>query len=99
MQRSIVCEACKVFDVPYAHAFLSINHQIIKPEFLLLDIVLIVKTLGGGGGEVGGFGREASPLHPPADETLTVQVCPFQLLNLSGKMEKVRLQWGCSYTL
>ena len=40
----------------------------IKPEFLLLDIVLIVKTFGG---EVGEFGGEASPLHPPVDETLT----------------------------
>ena len=38
-----------------------------KPEFLLLDIVLIVKTFGG---EVGGFGGEASPPHPPVDETL-----------------------------
>ena len=36
----------------------------IKPEFLLLDIVLIVKTFGGG------FGGEASPPHPPVDETL-----------------------------
>ena len=48
--------------------FLSINHQCtkknIKPE---LDIV---KTLGGG--EVGGFGGEASPPHPPVDETLVI---------------------------
>ena len=26
----------------------------------------------GGGGEVGGFGGEASPLHPPVDETLII---------------------------
>ena len=46
---------------------MSINHQNIMPEFLLLDIVIIVKTFGG---EVGGFGGEAFPLHPPVDETL-----------------------------
>ena len=48
MQRSIVCEACKVFDVPYAHFGVSITNaqKNIKPEFLLLDI-LIVKTFGG----------------------------------------------------
>ena len=52
----------------------SINHQCtkknIKPEFLLLDIVLMVRTFFGGGG-VGGFGGEASPPHPPVDETLS----------------------------
>ena len=41
----------------------------IKPE-LLLDIVLLSKLFGG---EVGGFGGgEASPPHPPVDETLIV---------------------------
>ena len=63
MQRSIVCEACKVCGGPYAHFCVSITNarKNIKPEFLLLDIVLIVKTFGG---EVGGFGGEASPPHP-----------------------------------
>ena len=40
-----------------------------KPEFLLLDIALIVKLLGRGGGELEVW--LASPLHPPVDETLT----------------------------
>ena len=73
MQRSIMCEACKVFDVPYSHFGVSNARKNIKPEFLLLDIVLIVKTFGG---EVGGFGGEASnsPLHPPVDETLTMKL-------------------------
>ena len=56
----LLCEACKIFDVPYAHFRVSITNarKNMKPEFLLLDIVLIVKLLGtgGGGGEVGGFG-------------------------------------------
>ena len=58
MQRSIVCEACKQFWVSITNA-----RKNIKPEFLLLDIVLIVKTFWGGG-EVGGFGGEASPRTP-----------------------------------
>ena len=66
VQRLIVCEACKVFEP----IFEPINaRKNIKPEFLLLDIVLLSKLFGG---EVGGvaFGGEASPLHPPVDETL-----------------------------
>ena len=69
MQRSIVCEAS---NIPYAHFRVNARKNI-KPEFLLLDIVLIVKLLGrggggGGGGEVGGFGvGEASfPPAPPS---------------------------------
>ena len=63
MQRSIVCEACKVFEPIFEYQSpISCNaRKNIKPEFLLLDIVLIVKTFGG---EVGGFGGEASPPHP-----------------------------------
>ena len=48
--------------------FLSINHQCtknIKPEFLLLDIVLIVKTFGGGG-KLEGLGGKLPPPPPPA---------------------------------
>ena len=65
MQRSIVYEACKVFEPIF-----EINHQCtkknIKPEFLLLDIVLIVKTFGGkleglGGGGGGGNFPPAPP--------------------------------------
>ena len=66
MQRSILCEACKVFEPIFEYQS-PMYEKNIKPEFLLLDIVLIVKTFGG---EVGGFGGEASPLHPPVDETL-----------------------------
>ena len=43
MCKDQVCEACEVFDVSYAHG-VSITK---KPEFLLLDIVLIVKTFVG----------------------------------------------------
>ena len=68
MQRSILCEACKVFEPIFEYQ--SPMH--VKPEFLLLDIVLIVKTFGG---EVGGFGGGGGgggsfPPHPPVDETL-----------------------------
>ena len=47
--------------------FLSINHQCVKKHKPEIDIVLIVKSFWG---EVGGFGGEASPPHPPVDETL-----------------------------
>ena len=43
-----------------AHFGVSITNQCTKKH--------TVKTLGGGG--VGGFRGEASPLHPPVDETL-----------------------------
>ena len=77
MQRSIVCEACKVFEPIFEYHAITNARKNIKPEFLLLDIVLIVKTFGG---EVGGFGGEASPPppppHPPVDETLEPGVGP-----------------------
>ena len=66
MQRSIVCEASK-----FLSPFLTNARKNIKPEFLLLDIVLIVKSFFFGGG------GEAFPLHPPVDETL--QVCIIRL--------------------
>ena len=51
--------------------FLSINHQCTKKHkarvFITIDIVLLSKLFGG---EVGEFGGEASPPHPPVDETL-----------------------------
>ena len=53
--------------------FLSINHQCTKKHKARVFIIrycIIVKILGGGG-EVEGFGGEASPPHPPVDETLT----------------------------
>ena len=58
--------------------FLTNARKNIKPEFLLLDIVLIVKTFGG---EVGGFGGEASPPDPPVDETL--HTCIFECHEIS----------------
>ena len=61
MQRSIVCEASKIFDIPYAHFRVNARKNI-KPEFLLLDIVLIVKLLGRG--EVGGFGVGGASFPP-----------------------------------
>ena len=59
--------------------FLTNARKNIKPEFLLLDIVLIVKTFGG---EVGGFGGgEASPRTPQyIDETLQVILAPILIL-------------------
>ena len=54
--------------------FLSINHQRtkkhIKPEFLLLDIVLIVKTFWGGSWRVWGGKLPPRTPHGPVDETL-----------------------------
>ena len=73
MQRSILCEACKVFEPIFEYQ--SPMH--VKPEFLLLDIVLIVKTFGG---EVGGFGGEASPPHPPVDETLSTIIVKAHII-------------------
>ena len=70
MQRSIVCEACKVFEPIFEYISITNARKNIKPEFLLLDIVLIVKTFWG---EVGGFGGGSfppPPPHPPVDETL-----------------------------
>ena len=52
----------------FSSPFLSINHQCTKKHKARVFIILIVKTFGG---EVGGFGGEASPPHPPVDETLT----------------------------
>ena len=56
MQRSIVCEACKVFEPIFEYQSRNARKNI-KPEFLLLDIVLIVKTFFFGGGEGGGGGN------------------------------------------
>ena len=57
VQRSIVCEACKVFEPIFEYQ--SPMHE--KTKARVLDIVLIVKTFGE---EVGGFGGEASPRTP-----------------------------------
>ena len=69
-KRSIVCEACKVFEPIFEYQSITNARKNIKPEFLLLDVVWLSKLFGG---EVGGFGGEASPPPPPAppvDETL-----------------------------
>ena len=57
MQKSIVCEACKVFDVPYAHFGVSITNarKSIKSEF---DIVYF---LGGSWRVCGGSFPPAPP--------------------------------------
>ena len=60
MQRSIVCEAYAKFLSP----FLSINHQCTKKHKARVFIIRYYIW------EVGGFGGEASPPHPPVDETL-----------------------------
>ena len=59
MQRSILC----VKHAKFLTSHMPIFEYQTKPEFLLLDIVLIVKTFGG----------EASPLHPQVDETLVIR--------------------------
>ena len=77
----------------------------IQPEFLLLDIVsiphnamfcisLVVKTFFfWGGGEAGGVGGEASPLHPPVNETLVASSKSkqeyYKLRCLSNKFNRV----------
>ena len=75
MQRSILSVKHAKFLTSHMPIFeyqSPMHKKNIKPEFLVLDIILIVKTLGG----AGGFGGEASPLHPPppppppVDETL-----------------------------
>ena len=56
MQRSILCVKHAKFLTPHMPIFeyqSPMHEKNIKPEFLLLDIVLIVKIFGG---EVGGFG-------------------------------------------
>ena len=64
MQRSIVCEACKVFKP---------NHQCMsKHKARVLDIVLIVKTFWGGSWRV--WGGSFPPPHPPVDETLLLHM-------------------------
>ena len=55
--EDIVCKACKVFDVPYAHF-----------EYHSPDTHRQSFFLGGGGGEGGCW--EASSPSPPVDETL-----------------------------
>ena len=55
VQRSIVCEACKVLS-----PFLSINHQCTKKHKARVFIIRYCI-----GGEVGGFGGEASPPRTP----------------------------------
>ena len=71
MQRSIVCEAAK-----FLRPFLSINHQCTKKHkarvFIIRYCINCRNFFFGGGGEVGGFGGEASPPHPPVDETLCI---------------------------
>ena len=65
---NIVCEAYNIFEPIFEYHAITNARKNIKPEFLSLDIVLIVKTFWG---EVGGFGGEAfPPPHPPVDETL-----------------------------
>ena len=53
-----------------------------KSNALLLELFLLTHRhfiWGGGGGEVGGFGGEVSPLHPPVDETLsTIKISFFK---------------------
>ena len=48
--------------------FLSINHQCTKKHKARVFIISYWSKPFGG--EVGGFGGEASPPHPPVDETL-----------------------------
>ena len=75
VQRSIVCEACEVFE---PILILSINHQCTKKHKARVFIIrycINCQNFGGGGGEVGGFGGEASPPHPPVDETLLTSCC------------------------
>ena len=60
MQRSIVCEACKVFEPIFEYQ--SPMHKKHKAR---VDIVLIVKTFSFGGGGGG------AP--PPVDETLVIE--------------------------
>ena len=65
------CDQLCVKHAKFLSPFLSIIHQCtkdIKPEFLLLDIVLIVKTFGGEVGGFGGGGGKLLPPHPPVDE-------------------------------
>ena len=66
MQRSIVCEACKVFEPIFEYQ--SPMHEKTPEFFLLLDIVLIVKTFFfWGGGSWGVWGGGGSfPLTPPS---------------------------------
>ena len=56
----------------FLNPFLSINHQCTKKHKARVFIIryCINCQKFGGGGEVGGFGGEASPPHPPVDETL-----------------------------
>ena len=58
MQRSIVYEACQDFDVPYAHQS-PMHKKNIKPEFLLLDIVINSQNFWGGSWRIWGGGGGA----------------------------------------
>ena len=70
MQRSIMREACKVFDVPIC-PFLSINHQCTKKTYCQNFFFF------GGGGKLEGLG-EASP-HLSVDETLVMTISSLNL--------------------
>ena len=69
----IVCkyQLC-VKHAKFLSPFLSINHQCTKKHKARVFIIryCIVKTFLGG--KLEGFGGEASPPHPPVDETLIV---------------------------
>ena len=76
----IVCkdQLC-VKHAKFLSPFLSINHQCTKKhKARVFTIRYCINCQNCFGGEVGGFGGEASPPHPPVDETLTVSSDYFQ---------------------
>ena len=80
--KIIVCEACKVFEPIFEYQ--SPMH-VQRQEFLLLDIVLIVKTFLGAKLEGLGGGSFPPPhTHTPVDETLSIMsssLCVRHLLH------------------
>ena len=66
MQRSIVCEACRVFE-----PILSINHQCTKKHKARVFIIrYCINCQNFLGGKLECLGGKLPPPHPPVDETL-----------------------------
>ena len=67
MCKDQLCVSMK--HAKFLSPFLSINYQCTKKHKARVFIIRYYKLLGGGG-KLEGLGGEASPPHPPVDETL-----------------------------